>query len=322
MLMSPSAHQDAKKERIPQEALCAVIGELSGADLERLWEQSGCNVNTAINLWFEGRFVAASLPATETLEVETETNVYVKAADETELEWPKYIGECLVAAVALISGPGKVNPGDKVTLERSSKMEFLSSSSKKRKIARKNITVRVNKVLPSGFPMEIGRLDNKTSEFVSLLMDLQMLHMEGVVAFVTDPDLKLLSEIYLQVNVSLYEAAFRHIAMPLSASATATASEETEQTEDVRARKAAVEYLMHQVDLKPLSLASTNPFTPSAGPETSSTSTEPSQDAAEATVTKEEIDIIYAGNSHPTLPEATPAPGFQLVLHPYQVKRS
>ncbi|KAJ5745984.1 hypothetical protein N7520_011166 [Penicillium odoratum] len=252
----------------------------------------------------------------------------------------RFVGAFGVGGWATRSGPALLQHGDPVKIERAR-----SQPTTKRARGGKTMINHKSDVLTrftNTLGQEVGRLPHETAEWVSTLIDQKICHFEGVCVF-SDDRLRVNDTIYLQLRCFLRKETFQQGLLWGSTTDDNRSTglfEEKESTEEknLRLRQVALVKLFDAIDLKP---TTTNPATEKhkksgilraaemaekydgVKKEKAKGSKDP-EDSSEEDETPElaqdQLDTLYrkAQSFDFNMPEAEPAPTFQMNLRKYQ----
>ncbi|EMD87915.1 hypothetical protein COCC4DRAFT_73662 [Bipolaris maydis ATCC 48331] len=209
------------------ETLQAIVGELSISTLQKLKDISANNVERAINLYLDGSWntmpsrspaptlqsrpqpvqmtIASSLKRTESDVSNAPTPPSGSSTPKVVRNMPskRYIGSFGAAAWATKSGSGLLKHNEKVRIERVKPQPKLNKAKKVIQLKRPDIVVRF--INEKG--EEVGRLDQDTASWVSVLVDQNLCSFEGSVVYTPDK-LRTGDTIYLQLRGYFLRGAF------------------------------------------------------------------------------------------------------------------
>ncbi|XP_014553130.1 hypothetical protein COCVIDRAFT_29575 [Bipolaris victoriae FI3] len=209
------------------ETLQAIVGELSISTLQKLKDVSASNVERAINLYLDGSWstmlsrspapalqsrpqsvqmtIASSLKRTESDVSNAPTPVSGSSTPKVIRDMPsrRYIGSFGAAAWATKSGSGLLKHDEKVRIERVKPQPKLNKAKKVIQLKKPDIVVRF--INEKG--EEVGRLDQDTASWVSVLVDQNLCSFEGSVVYTPDK-LRTGDTIYLQLRGYFLRGAF------------------------------------------------------------------------------------------------------------------
>lgn len=252
----------------------------------------------------------------------------------------RYLGAFGVAGWATRSGLALLKHGDTVKIERAR-----SQPVAKRGRGGKLFTNNKGDILTrftNSFGQEIGRLPHETAGWVSTLIDQKICEFEGVCVFIPDK-VRVNDTIYLQLRCFFRREAFQRgslISITADDNRSTDLFEEKESTEEknLRLRQVALVKLFYEIGLHPTSI---NPTTEKhkrdgllraaemaeqydgAKKEKTKPNKDSNDDSSEeetAELEDDQLDTLYkkAQSFDFNMPEATPAPTFNMNLRKYQ----
>ncbi|EOA87305.1 DNA helicase rad5 [Exserohilum turcicum] len=255
------------------EMLQAVVGELSNATLQKLKDVSGSDVQRAINLYLDGSWstmpsrppapifqsrpqsvqmtIASSLKRTESDVSIASTLASGSCTPQLIREMPskRYIGSFGAAAWATKSGTGLLKHDEKVRIERIKPQPRLNKAKKVIQLKKPDIVVRFTNERGE----EVGRLDNDTATWVSVLLDQNVCSFEGSVVY-TPEKLRTGDTIYLQLRGYFLRTAFdiRKFAKPdNNREINLFEEKESSDERDLRLRQVGLVKLFEAISLQP-----------------------------------------------------------------------
>lgn len=252
----------------------------------------------------------------------------------------RYIGAFGVAGWATRSGLALLKHGDPVKIERARSQPVAKRGRGGKLFTNNKGDILTRFTNSSG--QEIGRLPHETAGWVSTLIDQKICEFEGVCVFVPDK-VRVNDTIYLQLRCSFRREAFQRgpsISTTADDNRSTGLFEEKESTEEknLRLRQVALVKLFHEIGLQP---TSTNPTTErhkrdgllraaemaeqydGAKKEKTKPNKDSNDDSSEeetAELEDDQLDTLYkkAQSFDFNMPEATPAPTFNMDLRKYQ----
>ncbi|KAJ5945734.1 DNA repair protein rad5 [Penicillium verhagenii] len=320
----------------------SIIGEqLPPTSIQIIRTAASNNLERAVNIYFDGSWKKPVKPSPRT------SSIPIRDSPSTEynsvsqkLPPSRFIGAFGVGGWATRSGPALLKHGDPVKIERAR-----SQPSTKRVRGGKMMINHKGDVLTrftNVLGQEVGRLPHETAEWVSILIDQNICHFEGVCVF-SDDTLRVNDTIYLQLRCFLRRESFqRSVFMGTSASDNRSLGifEEKENAEEknLRLRQVSLVKLFDAIDLKP---TSTNPTTEKhkksgilraaemaeqydgvkkEKPKGSKGAEDSSEEEDTAELAQDQLDALYrkAQSFDFNMPEAEPAPTFRMHLRKYQ----
>lgn len=213
------------------ELFTSIVGEqLPASTVEKIRIASNNNVETAVNVYFDGSWKKTSIPSrttqsalTSRQQIPTQTTPFMRPAVETingngttapaEKTRPRlstqpssrYIGAFGVAAWATRSGTGLLKHGERVKIERTRSQPLEKRGRGGKMITNQKVDVLTRFTNQAG--QEIGRLPRDIAEWVSPLVDQKICTFDGICVFVPDR-LRVNDTVYLQLWCYLRKEAF------------------------------------------------------------------------------------------------------------------
>ncbi|KAG9191285.1 DNA repair protein RAD5 [Alternaria panax] len=253
--------------------LQAVVGNLSILVLRKLKDLSGGNVERAINLYLDGSWSKMTVPLSAATTQHRRQPVQRSIADamkrtdsETsnmstpgsgtstpsilrETPSKRYIGSFGVAGWATKSGSNMLRHDEKVRIERVKPQQKLNKAKKVVQLKKLDTVVRFLNVRGE----EVGRLDNDSASWVSVLVDQKVCSFEGTVVY-TPEKIHTGDTIYLQLKAYLLRAAFdkRHFDKPdNNREINLFEQKESSDERDLRLRQIGLVKLFETINLQP-----------------------------------------------------------------------
>ncbi|KAF1944721.1 hypothetical protein EJ02DRAFT_397555 [Clathrospora elynae] len=207
--------------------LQAVVGELSAATLQKLKDVSRSDVQRAINLYLDGSWksmrspvpvpqlfsrpqslqttIAQTLRRTESEMSNASTPGSGTSTPTIVRDMPttRYIGSFGAVGWATKSGTGLLKHEEKIRIERVKAQPKLNKAKKVVNIRKQDVLVRFTN--ESG--QEVGRLENDSAAWISILVDQNVCSFEGSVVYTPDR-LKTGETVYLQLRAYFLRGAF------------------------------------------------------------------------------------------------------------------
>ncbi|EFQ89060.1 hypothetical protein PTT_09071 [Pyrenophora teres f. teres 0-1] len=253
--------------------LQAVVGELSVPILHKLKHVSGSDVQRAINLYLDGSWdtMPAPIPApifqprpqkvqmtiAKTLQrTESEASNASTLGSGTStppalrvMPLKRYIGSFGAAAWAIKSGSGLLRHDEKIRIERQKSQPRLNKAKKVIQLRKTDTMVRFTNERGE----EVGRLDNESAVWVSVLLDQKVCSFEGSVVYTPDR-LRTGDTIYLQLRAYFLRGAFdkRKFAKPdNNREINLFEEKESSDERDLRLRQIGLVKLFEAINLQP-----------------------------------------------------------------------
>ncbi|RMZ71121.1 hypothetical protein GMOD_00005629 [Pyrenophora seminiperda CCB06] len=253
--------------------LQAVFGELSVSTLHKLKDVSGSDVQRAINLYLDGSWntMPAPIPAPifqsrpQTVQTSiaktfqrTESEVSNTSTPGSDTSTPaivrdmpskRYVGSFGAGAWAIKSGSGLLKHDEKIHIERQKSQPRLNKA--KKVIQLKKVDTMVRFTNERG--QEVGRLDNDSAVWVSVLLDQKVCSFEGSVVY-TPNKLRTGDTIYLQLRAYFLRGAFdrRKFAKPdNNREINLFEEKESSDERDLRLRQIGLVKLFEAINLQP-----------------------------------------------------------------------
>lgn len=338
-----SSHQGNVSQAFDQETFEAFIGDKIKPDvLNVIRDHCGDNIETAVNMYFDGTWKNLKRRTTTTTQAGVTTKMKPQEPKPPDnrrdtqslsrsMPESRYIGAFGVEGWATRSGTNLLKHGDIVKIER----QKIQPPKKASAAAAKRVDVIV-RFTNKG--MEIGRLAKDTANWVSPLIDQKMCKFEGTCVYAPER-LRTNDTIFLQLRCSLLNSAFRRQGLQLSENRSTGVFEEKETLEerDLRLRQVALVRLFQEISLNPSKLNAAAARHQRQGlldaadlaeqreKEASNTKKGgPSGSASEAEdgeeLQQDQLDALYqkAQTFDFNTPEAEPADTFDMTLRPYQ----
>ncbi|KAI4694326.1 hypothetical protein J4E81_006542 [Alternaria sp. BMP 2799] len=252
--------------------LQAVVGELSHTVLQKLKDVSGSNVERAINLYLDGSWskmpspspapvfksgrqpiqmtIAKTLNRTES-EISNASTPGSGTSTPTilrEMPSKRYIGSFGVVGFATKSG-SQLKHDEKIRIERTKPQPKLNKAKKVIKLSKPDIVVRFMNERGA----EVGRLDNDSAAWVSVLLDQKVCSFDGSVVYTPDK-IRTGDTIYLQLRAFFVRAAFdsRKFAKPdNNREINLFEEKESSDERDLRLRQVGLVKLFDNINLQP-----------------------------------------------------------------------
>ncbi|KAI4614385.1 hypothetical protein J4E83_007038 [Alternaria metachromatica] len=252
--------------------LQAVVGELSTTVLQKLKDVSGSNVERAINLYLDGSWskmpspspapvyksgrqpiqmtIAKTLNRTES-EISNASTPGSGTSTPTilrEMPSKRYIGSFGVVGFATKSG-SQLKHDEKIRIERTKPQPKLNKAKKVIKLSKPDIVVRFMNERGA----EVGRLDNDSAAWVSVLLDQKVCSFDGSVVYTPDK-IRTGDTIYLQLRAFFVRAAFdsRKFAKPdNNREINLFEEKESSDERDLRLRQVGLVKLFDNINLQP-----------------------------------------------------------------------
>ncbi|KAL4973153.1 SNF2 family N-terminal domain-containing protein [Aspergillus desertorum] len=341
------------------EAFVSIVGEeVSPETLLKIREMSGGNLETALNVYFDGSWKKAGSPGSNQTPLlsrgrnssqptpfdiskeeritpakngtgpVTETNPRLKSQPSR-----RYVGAFGVGAWATRSGPGLIKHGETVNIERA-RSQPLSTRGRTGKL-RVNQKGDVLTRFTNNAGQEIGRLPRQTAEWVSTLLDQNICEFRGVCVFAPDR-LRVNDTIYLQLRCFMRIEAFQPKALhqTLDDNRATTIFEQEESTEEkqLRLRQVALVQLFDEIGLKSTTqddetkkqrkegLLRAAEMSDQEAMKLSKSDNNDFGDEEPAELQQDQLDALYkkAQSFDFSMPEAQPPPSFAMDLRKYQ----
>lgn len=330
-----------------QETFEAFIGDKIGSDvLETIRENCGNNIETAVNMYFDGTWrnlrkkgknaaTQATMKFRQTPQEPEppDTRSNGKSLLQSMPE-SRYIGAFGVEGWATRSGANLLKHGDIVKIER----QKIQPPKKASLAVMKRVDVIVRFTDSKG--TEIGRLAKDTANWVSTLLDLKVCKFEGTCVYAPER-LRTNDTVFLQLRCSLLKSGFRRPGLQLSDNRATGLFEEKETTEerDLRLRQVALVRLFQEISLNPSKMNAAaakhqrqelldaaelvekrEKETPKVKKADAAGSSTPSEDEDGEELQQDQLDALYkkAQSFDFDTPEAEPADTFAMTLRPYQ----
>lgn len=211
----------------------SIVGEqLPAGTVEKIRTAANDNVETAVNIYFDGSWKEPSIPnrttqfaLTSRQQIPTQTTPCMQPPTETPSLEPnstngdvpsekprltsqppsRYIGAFGVAAWATRSGTGLLKHGERVKIERTRSQPLEKRGRGGKMITNQKVDVLTRFTNQAG--QEIGRLPRDTAEWVSPLIDQKICIFDGICVFVPER-LRVNDTVYLQLWCYLRKEAF------------------------------------------------------------------------------------------------------------------
>lgn len=213
------------------ELFTSIVGEqLPSGTVDKIRTASNNNVETAVNIYFDGSWKKMSRPSrttqsalTSRQQIPTQTTPFMRpmvgttngsrttASKEKIPAYlstqpsSRYIGAFGVAAWATRSGTGLLKHGERVRIERTRSQPLEKRGRGGKIITNQKVDVLTRFTNQAG--QEIGRLPRDTAEWVSPLVDQKICTFDGICVFVPDR-LRVNDTVYLQLWCYLRKEAF------------------------------------------------------------------------------------------------------------------
>lgn len=339
-----SANQRDVSQAFDQETFEAFIGDKIRPDvLEVIRDQCGDNIETAVNMYFDGTWKnkkTGKIATTQAImarkwksqepkppDTHGDTHSHLRSMPES-----RYIGAFGVEGWATRSGTHLLKHGDKVKIER----QRIQPPKKASAAAAKRVDVIVRFTNDKG--MEIGRLAKDTANWVSSLIDQKMCKFEGTCVYAPER-VRTNDTMFLQLRCSLLNSAFRRQGLQLSENRSTGVFEEKETSEerDLRLRQVALVRLFQEISLNPSKLNAAAARHQRQGlldaaelaekrekeepkPKGVGLAGSGSEDEDGQELQQDQLDALYrkAQSFDFSTPEAEPADTFDMTLRPYQ----
>lgn len=253
--------------------LQAVVGELPDATMATLKDVSGGDVQRAINLYLDGSWSSAPVPANASIfqprplappvQMQTTSNLRRTESDMSNASMPasgtqtpvmlrempskRYIGSFGVVGWATKSGAGMLKHNETIGIERVKSPHM----AKKRvvNLSKQDLLVRFTNQRGE----EVGRLENDSAAMVSALIDQNVCSFDGTVVYTPDR-IRTGDTIYLQLRGYLLRSAFdaRKFAKPdNNREITLFEEKETSDERDLRLRQVGLVKFFESINLQP-----------------------------------------------------------------------
>lgn len=279
------------------------------------------------------------LPSREPMRNEVPVSPILPAEGAPRLSYQppsRYIGAFGVAAWATRSGMGLLKHGERIKIERARSQPLAKRGRGGRMITNQKVDVLTRFTNQAG--QEVGRLPRDTAEWVSALIDQKICTFNGVCVFVPDR-LRVNDTVYLQLWCYLRKEAFvRRMSADLADDNRSTGVfEEKESTEErnLRMRQVGLVKLFDEIGLQ---ATTTNDMTKKhkregllraaemseqydkVKKESKPSNGSPEEGEEEAELQGDQLDTLYkkAQTFDFNMPEAKPAPAFNMDLRKYQ----
>ena len=265
----------------------AFVGNHVVSDIfEKIREASGGSMERAINMYLDGSWASghtASMPPSNStmdafttrlperndqkssIEMKEESNDIRRPEPLDAMPEYRYVGAFGVGAWATRSGPGLINIGEPVKIERTKIKppvkvgrggKVLQTSRNNAARARVDVIVRITNVKGE----EIGRLPKETADWVSTLMDQRVCRFDGV-CFLAPERVRVNDTIELQLRCSLLRKAFAASGFKKPEDNNRTTGifeeKETPEEKDLRLRQVALVKLFEEINLHPTTINDT-----------------------------------------------------------------
>ncbi|OJJ81428.1 DEAD/DEAH box helicase [Aspergillus glaucus CBS 516.65] len=228
---TPRETPQADNSGFDTELFTSIVGErLPASIVEKIRIASNNNVETAVNVYFDGSWKKTSIPGrttqsalTSRQHIPTQTTPFRRLMVETTNDngttapakkmpprfstqpSSRYIGAFGVAAWATRSGTGLLKHGERVKIERTRSQPLEKRGRGGKMITNQKVDVLTRFTNQAG--QEIGRLPRDTAEWVSPLIDQKICTFDGICVFVPDR-LRVNDTVYLQLWCYLRKEAF------------------------------------------------------------------------------------------------------------------
>ncbi|PSR79728.1 DNA repair protein rad-5 [Coniella lustricola] len=346
----PSRSSHPTSLAFDQAAFEALIGDkLKPDDLAAIRENCGDNIETAVNMYFDGTWKKMKNKK-QTNNILTQMSMASKPSPKPREPRPadaqtksqyrhgsmpkaRYIGAFGVEGWATRSGLNLLKHGDIVKIER----QKIQPPKKASLASSRRVDVIVRFTNDKG--IEIGRLAKETANWVSCLLDQKICKFEGVCVYAPDR-LRTNDTVFLQLRCSLLRSAFEGRVFDISDNRSTGIFEEKETSgeRDLRMRQVALVRLFQEIGLDPSKVNAAAarhqrqdlldaaehaekqekaPQKPRNGEAESST---PSEDEDGQELQQDQLDSLYkkAQSFDFNTPEAEPSDTFAMTLRPYQ----
>lgn len=344
-----------KPDAFDADLFTSIVGEQLPPDaIQTISSAASQNVERAVNIYFDGSWKRPAKPSIRPKPVAIQNNKSPQpsgnehrtssftSSDSCLRKFPssRFLGTFGVGGWATRSGPALLKHGDAVRIERVRSQPTSKRGKGGRVFVNHKSDVLTRFTTVSG--QEVGRLPKEEAEWVSTLIDQKVCRFEAVCVY-SDEVLRVNDTIFLQLQCFMRREAFEFgpfSGMVTDDNRSAGLFEEKESTEEknLRLRQVALVKLFDAIDMKPTTINPTNEKHKREGllraaemaeqddsvkKEKAKTSKDP-EDSSEEEETQEleqdQLDTLYhkAQSFDFNMPEAQPAPTFNLSLRKYQ----
>ncbi|PVH95751.1 hypothetical protein DM02DRAFT_617679 [Periconia macrospinosa] len=343
--------------------LQAIVGDLPLDTLRKLKDVSGSDVQKAINLYLDGSWVTTPLAASVTsaksrnlplqttlrkipkrVESEQSTTSSTDSGSSTPMApvikampGDRYIGSFGAVGWATRSGTGLIRHDEKVGISRQ-KSQPKAGKTPKRVVQVKKPDVIVRFTNYKG--EEVGRLENESANWISILIDQNICAFEGKVVYAPDK-IRTGETVYLQLRASFLRSAFdkrKFVKPDANREISIFEQQESSDEQSLRLRQVGLVKLFEAINLHPNRenantekhkrqglLQATQKDEPEKSKQKSNSTADPTSsppsDAEDGKeLEQDQLDSLYrkAQSFDFNTPEMTPPDTFRLDLRKYQ----
>ncbi|KAF1829723.1 hypothetical protein BDW02DRAFT_573724 [Decorospora gaudefroyi] len=261
-----SNDEDAEFGSFDVGMLRAVVGELPTATMWTLKDASGGDVQRAINLYLDGSWstpnfhsrpptvqtaIAKTLKRTESEMSNASTPGSGTSTPISLREMPskRYLGSFGAVGWATKSGSGLLKHNETIRVERAKSQPRRNRANKVVQLKKQDTMVRFTNERGE----EVGRLDNDSATWVSVLADQNVCSFEGTVVYTPDR-LRTGDTIYLQLRAYFVRAAFdkrKFVKPDNNREITLFEAHESSDERDLRLRQVGLVKLFESINLQP-----------------------------------------------------------------------